>query len=89
LDTATKLARALRVANEDIGTELGFVAERPAMPTQRVEAALRGDEDLDDTDVRALMEEYIARRRRASLRAVESATAVLRSPAKSRPDPPA
>jgi transcriptional regulator with XRE-family HTH domain len=89
LDTATRLARALLVANEDIGTELGFVAERPAMPTQRVEAALRGDEHLDDTDVRAIMEAYIARRRRQSLRAVDSATAVLRSPANSSPDPPA
>ncbi len=88
LDTATRLARALLVANEDVGTELGFVAERPAMPIQRVEAALRGDEHLDEMDVRAIMETYIARRRRQSLKAVESSTAVLRAP-ESSPDPPA
>jgi transcriptional regulator with XRE-family HTH domain len=88
LDTAAKLARALRVPNEEIGTELGFVADRPAMPTQRVEAALRGDADLDDTDVRELMDEYIARRRRMRLKAVDSAMAVRSAPAQP-PDRPA
>jgi transcriptional regulator with XRE-family HTH domain/outer membrane biosynthesis protein TonB len=89
LDTATKIARALRVPNEDFATELGFVEGRPAMPTQRVEAALRGDEDLNDIDVRELMEEYIARRRRLNMRAVDSRTAVRGSPATSGHDPPA
>ena len=89
LETAAKLARALRVSNEEIGAELGFVAERPALPTQRVEAALRGDSDLDDTDVRELMEEYIARRLRLRLKAVDSTTAVRGPPATLPPDRPA
>jgi transcriptional regulator with XRE-family HTH domain len=89
LETATKLARALRVPNEDIATELGFVTAQPALPMQRVEAALRGDEGLDDTDVRELMEAYIARRRRLSLKSVDSATAVVGSRRNSGPDPPA
>jgi transcriptional regulator with XRE-family HTH domain len=89
LETATKLARALRVPNEDIAAELGFVNGRPAMPMQRVEAALRGDEGLDDTDVRELMEEYIARRRRLSLKSVDSAPAVVGSARDSGTDPPA
>ncbi len=88
LDTATKLARALRVPT-DIATELGFVTGRATMPTQRVEAALRGDEGLDDTDVRELMEEYIARRRRLSLKSVDSPTAVVGSSRSSGTDPPA
>jgi transcriptional regulator with XRE-family HTH domain len=89
LDTAAKLARALRVRNEDIGTELGFVDGRPPMPTQRVEAALRADMELDDIDVRELMEEYIARRRRLRLRAVDSAAGLHQSSAARSPDPPA
>ena len=89
LETATKLARALRVPNEDIAAELGFVTGRPAMPMQRVEAALRGDEGLEEADVRELMEAYIARRRRLSLKSVDSATAVVGSPRDSGPDPPA
>jgi transcriptional regulator with XRE-family HTH domain len=89
LETATKLARALRVPNEDIAAELGFVTGRPAMPMQRVEAALRGDEGLDESDVRVLMEAYIARRRRLSLKSVDSATAVVGSARDSGPDPPA
>jgi transcriptional regulator with XRE-family HTH domain len=67
LDTATKLARALGVGTDEIGADLGFVRERPTTATQRVEAALRGDENLDNADVYALMEAYIARRRRKSV----------------------
>ena len=89
LETAANLARALRVPNEEIGAELGFVGGRPALPTQRVEAALRGDSDLDDTDVRELMAEYIARRRRRRLKAVDSTTAVRGPPAAPPPDRPA
>ena len=88
LETAAKLARALRVTQEEIGTELGFIAGRPPMPIQRVESALRGDENLNDADVRALMEEYIARRR-PSLKSVDAAAAVPGSPGKSSLDPPA
>jgi transcriptional regulator with XRE-family HTH domain len=89
LDTAAKLARALRVPTEDIGADLGFEARRPALPISRVEAALRGDSDLDDTDVRELMEEYIARRRRFRLKAVEAVPSVRGSPTESDLDPPA
>jgi transcriptional regulator with XRE-family HTH domain len=89
LDTAARLARALRVSNHDIGTELGFVDGEPALPTQRVEAALRGDSELDDTDVRELMEEYIARRQRPRLKAVDAVARVRGSPVASGPDPPA
>jgi transcriptional regulator with XRE-family HTH domain len=89
LDTAAKLARALHVSSDEIGTELGFVDGRPALPTQRVEAALRGDADLDDADVRALMEAYIARRRRPKLRAVDGAARDRGAQAASGRDPPA
>ncbi|HET9416394.1 MAG TPA: helix-turn-helix transcriptional regulator [Candidatus Limnocylindria bacterium] len=70
LETATKIARALRVPEEDIGRELGFTRERPPLPLQRVESALRGDDELDESDIRALMDAYLARRRRHHLRAV-------------------
>jgi transcriptional regulator with XRE-family HTH domain len=88
LETAAKLARALRVQNDEIGIEFGFVEGRPPMPMQRVEAALRGDHELDDTDVRELMEEYIARRR-VRLKAVGSPTAVPSSSAGPGPKTPA
>jgi transcriptional regulator with XRE-family HTH domain len=89
LDTAAKLARALRVPVEDIGADLGFEAVPPALPISRVEAALRGDAELDETDVRELMEEYIARRRRFRLKVVEAAPFGRGSPAAPGPDPPA
>ncbi len=89
LDTAAKLARALHVSTDEIGTELGFVDGGPILPTQRVEAALRGDDDLDDADVRALMEEYIARRRRPRLKAVDARAPARGSPRAAGPDPPA
>ena len=89
LDTAAKLARALRVPVEDIGADLGFEAGPPALPISRVEAALRGDAELDDTDVRELMEEYIARRRRFRLKVVDAAPFVRGSPTAPGPDPPA
>jgi transcriptional regulator with XRE-family HTH domain len=89
LETATKIARALRVPEEDIGRELGFTRERPPLPLQRVESALRGDDELDESDVRVLMDAYLARRRRHHLRAVGSDGASQRPPMASSADSPA
>lgn len=64
LETATKLAHALRHrwSDEQVATYFDLLAERPLMPTQRVESALRGDDDLSEDDVRALMEQYLVAR---------------------------
>jgi transcriptional regulator with XRE-family HTH domain len=89
LETATKIAVALRVPEEDIGRELGFTRERPPIPLQRVESALRGDDELDEGDIRALMDAYLARRRRHHLRAVGSDGASRPPPMDSNGDSPA
>lgn len=70
LETATKLAHALRQVAQPDEAPLYFdrLAETTIFPTQRVEAALLGDDELEDTDVRSLMQAYLAlraRRRRA------------------------
>lgn len=72
LETATRLAHALRQVSQPEEAPLYFdrLPETTIFPTQRVEAALLGDEELDDTDVRNLMHTYLAmraRRRRAKL----------------------
>ena len=64
LETAAKLAKALRMSTEDTAAYFGLVPEQPIFATQRVEAALRGDPDLQDTDVRAVMNAYLLRRAR-------------------------
>ena len=66
LDTATKLAHALRLdwTDEKIAAYFDILAERTIPPTQRVEAALRGDPDISEDDVRALMNAYLVRRGR-------------------------
>lgn len=66
LGTATKLARGLReIQDESEGpTYFAGLAARQMMPTSRVEYALRGDELLTETDVRELMQAYIAVRSR-------------------------
>ena len=66
LGTATKLARGLReIHDESQGpTYFAGLASRQLMPTSRVEYALRGDELLTETDVRELMQAYIAVRSR-------------------------
>lgn len=71
LETATKLVHALRLewTHEQIATYFDLLPERTLFPTQRVESALRGDFELDDADVRAIMEEYLHRRRRQRLAA--------------------
>jgi transcriptional regulator with XRE-family HTH domain len=66
LGTATKLARGLReIHDESEGpTYFAGLAARQLLPTSRVEYALRGDELLTETDVRELMQAYIAVRSR-------------------------
>jgi transcriptional regulator with XRE-family HTH domain len=64
LETATKLASALRPLAEVDDLLRYFSAQEVAsvFPTKRVEAALRGDGDLTDWDVRQLMDDYLRRR---------------------------
>jgi len=66
LGTATKLARGLReIHDEGQGpTYFAGLAARQLLPTSRVEYALRGDELLTESDVRDLMQAYIAVRSR-------------------------
>ncbi|TMB56231.1 MAG: helix-turn-helix transcriptional regulator [Chloroflexi bacterium] len=66
LGTATKLARGLREIREETDGP-GYFASlntRQVLPTTRVEYALRGDELLTESDVRELMQTYIAVRSR-------------------------
>jgi transcriptional regulator with XRE-family HTH domain len=66
LGTATKLARGLRELREDADTPqyLGLVNAGAANPTARVEYALRADELLSESNVRQVMEYYLAVRMR-------------------------
>ena len=66
LGTATKLARGLREIREESDGPAYFasVATRQMLPTARVEYALRGDDLLQETDVRELMQFYISARSR-------------------------
>lgn len=66
LETASKLVHALRMewTEDQVATYFDLLPERTLFPTQRVESALRGDTELDDADVRAVMAEYLARRTR-------------------------
>jgi transcriptional regulator with XRE-family HTH domain len=66
LGTATKLARGLREIREESDGPAYFasVAARQMLPTARVEYALRGDDLLNETDVRELMQVYISARTR-------------------------
>jgi len=66
LGTATKLARGLREIHEESDGPAYFasVAGRQMLPTARVEYALRGDDLLQETDVRELMQVYISARSR-------------------------
>src|SRR3990170_6978197 len=62
LGTATKLARGLRELREDADTPqyLRLVSAGATNPTTRVEYALRADEWLSETQVRQIMEYYLA-----------------------------
>jgi len=66
LGTATKLARGLReIRDEDDGPAyFASLTTRQLLPTARVEYALRGDDALNEGDVRDLMQAYIAVRSR-------------------------
>lgn len=66
LGTATKLARGLREIRDDDEGPAYFasMSNRAVLPTSRVEYALRGDDVLTETDVRELMQTYIAVRSR-------------------------
>src|SRR5207244_11265318 len=66
LRTATQLARSLPEIREETDGP-GYFATlnaRQVLPTTRVEYALRGDELLTESDVRELMQTYIAVRSR-------------------------
>jgi transcriptional regulator with XRE-family HTH domain len=75
LGTATKLARGLRELREDADTAqyLGLVAAGAVNPTARVEYALRADEVLSESQVRQIMEYYLAVRMRRFGRAFQPA----------------
>jgi transcriptional regulator with XRE-family HTH domain len=66
LGTATKLARGLREIADDADGPAYFASlnSRQVLPTTRVEYALRGDDTLTESDVRELMQSYIAVRTR-------------------------
>ncbi|MBA2632550.1 MAG: helix-turn-helix domain-containing protein [Chloroflexi bacterium] len=81
LATATKLADALRKLDgiQHVGDYFSRLAESRELPTRRVEAALLGDDELDDQDVRELMHVYVvarARRRRVRAAAAEGGEAM-------------
>lgn len=66
LGTATKLARGLRELgdNDDGPQYLGLMGGGVQNPTARVEYALRADEALSESQVRQVMEYYLAVRMR-------------------------
>ena len=66
LETATKLTHALRMnwTDEEVALYFDLLNDRTQVPTQRVEWALRGDDELDERDVRALMHAYLEVRAR-------------------------
>ena len=66
LGTATKLARGLREIRDEADGQAYFasLAARQLLPTARVEYALRGDDLLNEADVRELMQVYISHRSR-------------------------
>lgn len=66
LGTATKLARGLRELRDDADAAqyLGFVAAGTTSPTARVEYSIRADEALSESQVRQVMEYYLAVRMR-------------------------
>lgn len=64
LGTATKLARGLREIRDqsDGPGYFASLSSRQMLPTARVEYALRGDDMLNEGDVRELMQTYVALR---------------------------
>lgn len=81
LATATKLVDDLRKLGglPHAAHYFARVAESPVLPAKRVEAALLGDDELDDQDVREMMHAYLvarARRRRARSAAAANGGAI-------------
>ncbi len=66
LGTATKLARGLRELHDEADTPqyFGLMASATTHPTARVEYALRADDQLNEPQVRQVMEYYLAVRAR-------------------------
>lgn len=76
LETATRLARGLRELRDDQEPTqvLGAMQPGPTNPVARVEYSLRSDEVLDEVDIRAVMETYLAARLRRIRGAVSRVT---------------
>jgi transcriptional regulator with XRE-family HTH domain len=92
LTTATKLAGALRqVQGEQAEPETADFFERnpeeTVFPARRVELALRGDELLDDEQVRHLMNIYLDARRRHQPLATSPSAPTRAELARAAPDP--
>jgi transcriptional regulator with XRE-family HTH domain len=68
LETATKLARGLREIHPDADSTryLGLVTADAISPTARIEYALRADDSLVESQVRRIMEYYLAVRRQST-----------------------
>jgi len=68
LETATKLARGLREIHPDADSTryLGLVTDLAISPTARIEYALRADDSLVESQVRRIMEYYLAVRRQST-----------------------
>jgi transcriptional regulator with XRE-family HTH domain len=64
LETATKLVAALRRIPDDLAAaDYLEIPDEEVFPATRVELALRADNDLDEEDVRWLMQLYLGARR--------------------------
>jgi len=68
LGTARRLARGLREPLDETGEPT--LTDESALPTSRVEYALRGDDVLTADDVRELMAAYVAIRTQRSVQSV-------------------
>jgi transcriptional regulator with XRE-family HTH domain len=95
LETATKLARALRNVQGESDTADYFdrAPEETLFPARRVEMALRSDGVLDDEEVRRLMNLYLAARRKRQMTASSNElsstgrpSASARGPTRAAPD---
>ena len=91
LSTATKLASALKqVTGEGAEPEAADYFERipeeTVFPARRVELALRGDDMLNDDQVRRLMNIYLEARRRNQASAPNGSVRSRAAPARAAPD---
>jgi transcriptional regulator with XRE-family HTH domain len=91
LTTATKLARALKQvpgdgAEPEAADYFERIPEETVFPARRVELALRGDEMLNDEQVRRLMNIYLEARRRTQASALGRSARSRAAPARAAPD---